>query len=184
MTRPRTSAFVGISLDGFLASPDGSIDWLKPFERHEHGFAAFFDTVDTLVIGRKTYEFVLSHLAAGGPWLYQGKRCIVMTHRALNGRNGERAYTGEPASLLSQLEAEGTRHVYVDGGVVIRSFLAAGLLDEMTITTVPALIGEGLPLFGGVKLEVGLVLDAAQSFGNELVQVRYRLGPAKVQRFC
>ena len=173
MARPRTSAFVGVSLDGFLARLDGSVDWLQPFEGEEHGFTAFFDSVDTLVIGRKTYDFVLS-LPAGGSWFYRGKRCIVMTHRGVDGQHGERPYEGEPAALLAQLEAEGARHIYVDGGVVIRSFLAAGLLDELTITFVPLLIGEGLPLFGGVKLHSELVLDGVKSFANRLVQVRYR----------
>jgi len=175
MARPRTSAFVGVSLDGYLARPDGSVDWLQPFEGEEHGFAAFFDSVDTLVIGRKTYDFVLALLASGQPWMYRGKRCVVMTHRPLPGRNGERAYAGDPAPLVAQLEAEGARHVYVDGGAVIRTFLAAGLLDEVTLTIVPSLIGEGLPLFGGVKLESGLSLDGVKSFGNRLVQLRYRL---------
>ncbi|MGO9064430.1 MAG: dihydrofolate reductase family protein [Myxococcaceae bacterium] len=175
MKRPHTSAFVGVSLDGFLARPDGSIDWLEPFEGQEHGFADFFQSIDTLVIGRKTYEFVLRHLAGGGPWLYRGKRCVVVTHRAMQAQNGERAFAGEPTELLAQLQAEGARHIYVDGGVVIRSFLAAGLLDDLTMTVVPSLIGEGLPLFGGLKLESGLLLDGVKSFGDQLVQLRYRL---------
>ena len=175
MVRPRTSAFVGVSLDGFLARPDGTLDFLEPFEGEEHGFTAFFESIDTLVIGRKTYDFVLGHSAAKGHWLYGDKRCVVMTHHAVAGKNGERGYLGEPWPLLRELEAEGARHVYVDGGVVIRAFLAAGLLDELTITVVPSLIGEGLPLFGGVRLESGLVLDGVKSFGNRLVQLRYRL---------
>jgi dihydrofolate reductase len=164
-----------MSLDGFLARPDGSIDWLAPFEGEEHGYAVFLDSVDTLVIGRKTYEFVLSMLSSGKPWPYRGKRCIVMTHGAVRGENGERSYSGEPTGLLAQLEAQGARHVYVDGGVVIRGFLAAGLLDELTITVVPSLIGEGLPLFGGVKLEAGLALEQVKTFGDRMVQMRYRL---------
>jgi dihydrofolate reductase len=177
MGRPRTSAFVGVSLDGFLARPDGSVDWLVPFEGIEHGYSTFFDSVDTLVIGRKTYDFVLSLLLSGQPWVYRGKRCIVMTHGVVQGQNGERAYAGEPAELLGQLEAEGARHVYVDGGVVIRSFLTAGLLDALTLTLVPCLLGEGLPLFGGVKLESGLELDGVQALGGKMVQLRYRLRP-------
>lgn len=174
MARPRTSTFVGVSLDGFLARPDGSIDWLTPFEGEEHGYVPFFESIDTLVIGRKTYDFVLTLKH----WPYGDKRCIVMTHRAVRGQNGERAFAGEPAALLAQLASEGARHVYVDGGVVIRSFLASGLLDEMTITMVPSLIGEGLPLFGGVKLESGLVLEQVKSFGRGMVQLRYRMPKA------
>jgi len=173
--RPRTSAFVGISLDGFLARPDGAIDWLKPFEGEEHGYTAFFDSVDTLVIGRKTYDFVLTMEA----WPYAGKRCVVMTHHPVAGHNGERAYAGLPADLLAQLAAEGARHVYVDGGAVIRAFLAAGLLDELTITIVPVLIGVGLPLFGGVELESGLVLEQVKPLGDRMAQLRYRISRAR-----
>jgi dihydrofolate reductase len=170
MARPRTSAFVGVSLDGFLARPDGSIDWLTPFEGEDNGYGPFIASIDTLVIGRKTYEFVQTI-----PWPYEGRRCIVMTHRDVGGEHGERAYAGEPGVLLAKLEREGARHVYVDGGAVIRAFVAAGLLDDLTVTFVPSLIGEGLPLFGGVKLETGLVLDEVKSIGGKLVQVRYRI---------
>lgn len=177
MTRPRTSGFVGVSLDGFLARPDGRLDWLEPFEAVEHGYRAFIDSVDTVVVGRKTYEFVLHMLGSGLPWAYPGKRCVVMTHRAVDGRNQERAFAGEPETLLDQLAAEGARHAYVDGGVVLRSFLASGLLDELTLSVVPCLIGAGLPLFGGVSLESGLTLEHATSFSNGVVQMRYRTRP-------
>src|SRR5262249_17761195 len=100
MTRPRTSAFVGVSLDGFLARPDGTLDWLVQFEGEEHGYAAFFESIDTLVIGRKTYEFVQTMA-----WPYGGKRCVVMTHGKVEGKHGERAYAGEPAALLAEVEA-------------------------------------------------------------------------------
>jgi dihydrofolate reductase len=175
MPRPRTSTFVGISLDGFLARSDGSVDWLKPFEGEEHGFLEFFQSIDTLVIGRRTYDFVLEMLHSGQPWAYGDKRCVVMTHRPVEGRNGERAFVGEPAALLQQLEAEGARHVYVDGGAVIRSFLAAHLLDHITVSVVPVLLGAGFPLFGGVALESGLTFEGAKSFKNGLVQLRYRV---------
>lgn len=175
MGRPRTSTFVGISLDGFLARLDGSLDWLKPFESTEHGYTAYFATVDTLVIGRGTYEFVLGMLRSGLPWPYAGRRCVVMTHRPVEGRHQESAFAGEPRTLLEELSEQGARHVYVDGGVVIRSFLACGLLDQITVSVVPVLIGTGIPLFGGVALESGLVLDQATSFENGIAQLRYRV---------
>jgi dihydrofolate reductase len=175
MPRPRTSTFVGISLDGFLARLDGSIDWLKPFEGTDHGYGAFFETVDTMVVGRGTYDFVLGMLRSGLPWPYLGKRCVVLTHRAVEGWNQERAFAGEPRALLDALSEQGARHVYVDGGVVIRSFLASGLLDQLTVSVVPVLIGTGIPLFGGVALESGLVLEHATSFKNGIAQLRYRV---------
>ncbi len=148
---------------------------LEQLERSRHQPSAVKERLGRPARGRKTYEFVLRHLAGGGPWLYRGKRCVVVTHRAVQAQNGERAFAGEPTELLAQLQAEGARHIYVDGGVVIRSFLAAGLLDDLTMTVVPSLIGEGLPLFGGLKLDSGLLLDGVKSFGDQLVQLRYRL---------
>jgi dihydrofolate reductase len=173
MARPRTSTFVGVSLDGFLARADGSIDWLSPFEGEEHGYRVFIDSVDTVVIGRRTYEFVRQMLASGMVWPYAGKRCVVMTHHPIESRNGERSFAGESATLLRELETAGAQHVYVDGGVVIRGFLAAGLLDQLTVSVVPVLVGNGFPLFGGVRLESGLTLEGATSFKNGLVQMRY-----------
>jgi dihydrofolate reductase len=175
MARPRTSTFVGISLDGFLARSDGSVDWLKPFEGEDHGYLEFFKSIDTVVIGRRTYDFVLEMLRSGLPWAYGGKRCVVMTHRPVEGRNGERAFAGDAGKLLQELEAEGAQHVYVDGGVVIRSFLAADLLDRITVSVVPVILGAGFPLFGGVAVESGLVFESSKSFKNGLVQLRYRI---------
>jgi dihydrofolate reductase len=170
----RTSAFVGVTLDGFLARPDGAIDYLKPYEGEEHGFTDFFATVDTLLMGRMTYDWVASWLAQGNAWPYDGKRVFVTTHRPLDGGHGERAVAGEPAALLAQLEPEGAQHVYVDGGVVIRDFLDAGLLDTLTMTIVPCLIGAGRALFGGVRMESGLVLDEVKQHAKGMVQLRYR----------
>jgi dihydrofolate reductase len=173
MSRPRTSTFVAMSLNGFLARSDGSVDWLERFQGEEHGYRAFFESVDTLVLGRRTYDFVLTMVGARSPWPYSGKRCVVMTHRHVEGRNQERSFEGEPSVLLDQLTAEGARHVYVDRGVVIRSFLAAGCLDHLTVSVVPCLLGTGFPLFGGVRRETGLGLVSATSFKNGLVQLQY-----------
>jgi len=173
MPRPRTSTFVGISLDGFLARSDGSVDWLKPFEGEDHGYQKFFESVDTVVIGRRTYDFVLEMVHSQLSWAYGDKRCVVMSHRPVEGKYGERAFAGEPGILLRQLAAEGARHIYVDGGAVIRSFLAAHLLDRITVSVVPVLLGGGFPLFGGVSLESGLTFESAKSFKNGIVQLHY-----------
>src|SRR5215472_319036 len=104
MPRPRTSAFVGASLDGFIARRDGSIDWLTPFEKVERGYEKFMALVDTLVIGRKTYDFVQSMLASGLAWPYAGKRCVVITHRPIDAKHGETSFAGEPSALLERLQ--------------------------------------------------------------------------------
>lgn len=162
-----------MSLDGYIARKDGSIDWLARVEHagEDYGFQRFFDTVDTLAIGRNTWE-----VACGfDPWPYQGKRCVVLTHRPLDGHHGEERFAGPVRQLVESLATGGTRHVYVDGGQTVRQFLAAGLIDALTLSIIPIVLGEGIPLFGGELPEKGLVLDETRSWPNGLVQVRYRV---------
>ena len=93
MDRLRCSAFLAMSLDGFIAREDGRVDWLGPFENEEHGYQAFLDSVDVLVVGRNTYEFVLGL----GDWPYAGKRCVVLSRRPAPSRHGEEFLAGSPA---------------------------------------------------------------------------------------
>lgn len=166
----RVSVFVGVSIDGFLARPDGSFDFLDPFGGEEHGFDEFFRSVDALVIGRETYETVLGF---GGAWPYKGKRVVVLTHRPLEPRHGETTYAGELAPLFARLAAGGAGRVYLDGGIAIRQGLDEDLIDDMTISTVPRTIGAGRPLFGGNPCTTAWELISTNSYPNGLVQVRY-----------
>jgi len=169
MALPSCAAFLAVSLDGFIARPDGGLDWLEPFQA-EHGYQAFFRSVDWVLIGRATWEVVV----AFPEWPFAGKRVAVLTHRPLEARHGETAISGPPAEALARLEAEGARRVYVDGGAVVSQFLAAGLLDELTVNVVPIVLGEGLRLFQGVLPERRLSLASSQAYPSGLVQLRYR----------
>lgn len=164
------SVFIATSLDGYIARPDGALDWLRIVERpgEDYGYAEFAATCDALVIGRRTYDTVLGF----DSWPYDGKRVIVMTHRRLAARHGEEGFDGSAEELVSRLAAEGTRRLYLDGGAVIRQFLAADLLDDLTISIIPIVLGAGTPLFGGT--EHGLVLEGVAQFDSGLVQLRYR----------
>ena len=169
--RPRCSAFIATSLDGYIAGPGGSLDWLKIVERpgEDYGFAAFLGAVDALVLGRNTYDAVLSM----GSWPYAGKRCAVLTHRPAAPRHGEMFLQGEPHEVLAGLGREGVRHVYVDGGAVIREFLDAGLLDHLTLSILPVVLGGGIPLFASGGQERRLHLEGARTWPSGLVQLRY-----------
>ena len=175
MSRPRVSVFMGTSLDGFIAGPGGSLAFLEPFEKsgEDYGFTAFFETVDGLVIGRNTYETVLGFEG----WPYGKKRVVVLTHRPADARHGEELTAEEPAALLERLGREGLRHVYVDGGAVARAFLAAGLVDELTLSVAPVLVGSGVRLFGEARPGRALGLVASRSWPSGMVQVRYRVQP-------
>lgn len=171
------SVFIALSLDGFIARRDGSVDWLALVEApgEDYGYQRFFDSIDTLVVGRSTYELALGF----EPWPYRGKRCVVLSHRETPARYGEQFFAGEVSVLAARLEAEGAKRVYVDGGAVVRQFLAAGLVNDLTLSVIPILLGDGISLFGGstTARESRLELIGAESFPSGLVQLRYRPQP-------
>lgn len=170
--------FIAVSLDGFVAGADDSLDFLSRFEKsgEDYGFAAFFASVDAMVVGRRTYDVVRGFET----WPYGDKRIVVLTHRAAEPRHGETFFTGEPGALVDSLAREGVRRVYVDGPKVIRQFLAAGLIDDLTLSVIPVVLGGGIPLFGeGAGPERWLALEGTQSWPSGLVQLRYRVEAAK-----
>ena len=171
MQRPRCSVFIATSLDGFIARRDGSFDFLSVVETpgEDYGFAEFFATVDALVIGRNTYETAL----AFPEWPYAGKRCIVLTHRETPSVHGEQFFSGAATGLVEQLGLSGAQRLYVDGGAVIRDFMAAHLIDDLTLSIVPVLLGEGIALFGAEIPEQRLTLESSQAYPSGLVQLRY-----------
>ncbi len=171
----KVSVYIAVSLDGFIARKNGDIDWLTGGESGEdYGYADFMSTVDHVVMGRNTFEKVLSF----GGWHYE-KKVIVLTSRdlplapELSGK--AEALHLSPRELIHELERRGVRHIYLDGGVTVQRFLREGLVDEMTITTIPILIGEGLPLFGALEEDVRLELLGSQSFKNGFVQNIYKV---------
>ena len=177
---PRHSAFVATSVDGYMAREDGGLDWLERVQLpgEDYGYADFFATVDAMVMGRRTYETAL-----GFPeWPYAGKRVVVMTHRTSEPKHGEIFVSGTPREVSDALEDDGSRHAYVDGGAVIRQFLAAHLLDELTISIIPIVLGSGIPLFDRGVGEHPLELVQSRSWPSGLVQGRYRLGAAGTSR--
>lgn len=174
MSRPHASVFLATSIDGFIARTDGGIDWLAVVERpgEDYGIQAFYDSVDTIVMGRKTYETGLGF----DQWPYAAMRCVVVTgDTTRTSRHGEAFYSGELAVLFERLGAEGAKHIYVDGGVVIAQALRAGLVDEVTISIIPIVLGEGTPLAPKVGADVKLDLVAHEVFESGLVQLKYRV---------
>jgi len=168
----KASVFIGMSVDGFIARTNGNFDFLPPGGGEPHGYAEFMDTVDALVIGRKTFETVL----AFDTWPYDKKPVFVLSTRQLGpapaGAVVEQM-SGDPAQIVLRLDARGLRHVYVDGGITIQRFLRAGLIQRLIITRVPVLIGDGIPLFGMLPHDVRLSHIATRSYPSGLVQSEY-----------
>ncbi len=172
--RVRASVFVGVSVDGFLARPDGSLDFLPPDGGEAHGYEEFLASVDSLVIGRATYETVL----AFGAWPYGGRPVFVWSSRELAaapaGATVERV-AGPPRAILARLGERGLRHAYVDGGRTIQAFLRDGLVQRLVVTRVPVLIGEGIALFGPIGRDVRLRHVATRAYPGGLVQSEYEV---------
>jgi dihydrofolate reductase len=168
------SAFIGVSVDGFIARKNDDLDFL-PEDAEPHGYDEFIASVDAIVVGRKTFEKVLSF----GTWPYGEKRVVVLSSHALDLSKAiggvVEQMAGPPAEIVSQLAARGVYNLYVDGGVTIQRFLRAGAIQRLIITRVPVLIGEGVPLFGALPHDVRLRHVATRAYPSGLVQSEYEV---------
>ena len=174
----KASVFVGTSLDGFIARPNGVLDFLPPGGGEPHGYDEFMATIDALVIGRKTFEKVL----AFDERPYAGKRVFVLSTRRLAPAPRGAVVTrmsGDPRTIVTRLAARGIRHIYVDGGMTIQRFLRAGLIQRLTVTRVPVLIGQGIPLFGPLESDIRLTHVATQEYASGLVKSEYLITSAR-----
>jgi len=175
----KMSVYIAVSLDGFIARKNGGIDWLTDRGNNsgneDYGYKAFMDTVDILVMGRNSYEKVLTF----GDWPYGDKSVIVLSRGAIKPPKNlptSVSFSSEtPVELAGRLSAQGGAHLYIDGGVTIAGFLAAGLIDEMTITRIPVILGEGIPLFHAIEKDIPLTHIFTQAFDNGYVQSKYRV---------
>lgn len=169
----RATVFVGTSVDGFIARRDGRFDFL-PDEPEPHGYEELMASVDTMVLGRNTFELVMSF----GSWPYpKSKRVVVLSSRDVDlpkEQNVEQM-SGDPREIVAKLEAKGAKHLYVDGGDTVQRFLRAGMIDRLVITRVPVLIGEGIALFGALPHDVKLRHVGTRTFPSGLVQSEYEV---------
>ena len=179
----KVSAFIATSLDGFIARNDDGLDWLNEAnasvpDGEDCGFRAFMDSVDALVMGRKTYDQVLSF----GEWPYGETPVIVLSRNPITfppGVPDTVTHSSEPPrDLLERLSAEGLEHVYIDGGNTIQGFLSEGLIDEMTVTVIPVILGSGIPLFGPIEKDINLTHVRTIAFDFGFVQTTYAIKKA------
>ena len=177
--RAKCSVFIATSLDGYIARPDGGIDWLERAHARasadeDFGYARFMASVDALVMGRRTFEQASTFPA----WPYGTMRVHVLSERMKALPGGTPASVSlsaeAPRALVDRLTAQGARHLYVDGGVTIQRFLREGLIDEITITRVPVLLGSGTPLFGALDGDLVLEHVATHAYPVGFVQSTYR----------
>lgn len=170
--------FIATSLDGFVARDDHGLDWLMKQNTadEDHGYDAFMASVDGLIMGRGSFQTALSF----DTWPYQ-KPVFVMSKSLTEDavpaalRDQVSLTRLEPGDLMASLDAQGWKRAYVDGGLVVQSFIRAGLVSDMSVTLIPILIGGGRRLFGELDGDIDLQLLASKAFPSGLLQTRYRL---------
>ena len=176
------AVFVGVSLDGFIARPNGDLDWLmgkggEDADGSDHGYNEFIAGIDAIVMGRKTFEKVLTF----DKWYYADKRVVVLSHQPLDlsdaqARGGVvEQMAGAPSEIVTKLAASAASRLYVDGGITIQEFLRAGIIKRMIISRLPVLIGEGIPLFGSLPHDIRLSHVATRTYPGGMVQSEYRI---------
>lgn len=165
--------YVAASLDGYIATSDGGLEWLSPFEAagEDYGYNDFYAGVDAIFIGRRTYELVREMPS----WPYAGKPCWVFGRGTVEPLGPDVTLTGkEPGAVLAELEAQGVRRAWlVGGGRLASAFRAAGLITEYIVSVVPVILGSGIPLFDAEGPVEGLRLVESKVFPVGMVQLRY-----------
>ena len=175
-----SSVFIATSLDGFIARENGELDWLYAAdatvpEGEDCGYIEFMATVDVLVMGRKTYEKVLSF----GMWPYGKKTVIVLSSKKIEFPNdfGQNVSCSSesPRELCERLANEGAKRLYIDGGITIQRFLAEGLINDIAITVIPVILGSGIPLFANAGKDISLKHVATKTYDFGFVQLTYEV---------
>jgi dihydrofolate reductase len=173
-TQRRVFLFIATSVDGFIARADGGIDWLSSVETEgeDYGYGEFISQVDTVIMGRKTYDTVLGF---GIEFPHKGRACYVLSRTRTGHDENVQFYAGDPAALVQQLRQQPGGHIFVDGGAqALAALMQQDLVDDYIISTIPVLLGSGIPLLAGQQQELPLQLVSARSYASGLVQRHYR----------
>ncbi len=165
--------YCATSLDGYIARTDGSIDWLAPYENlpeEDYGYYDFISNMDAIIMGRNTFEKIQSFEL----WPYEIPVFVLSITLQQNEPSEQYKIVNEPIyNLTKDLQNIGYKNLYIDGGKTIQSFLEQDLIDELIITTVPVILGDGIPLFSKMDIEKKLLLKETKIFDNGLVQNEY-----------
>ena len=172
----KISLFIATSLDGYIAKPDNDLSFLRLIEKEgeDYGYAEFTNTIDTLIVGRRTYDYVLEEI---GPSHYDnGQRDVYVITRTERPQIGRTIfYTGDITELVKRLKSGKGKNIYCDGGAeIINELLKHDLIDEFIISVIPVLLGDGIKLFKDGRPEQRLEFITAKTFETGLIQLYYR----------
>ncbi len=165
--------YIAMSLDGYIAQPNDDLSFLSMVEEEgeDYGYAKFMATIDSVIIGRRTYDKVL---AMGYGFPHRNKDTYILTRTPRPALGSVKFYTGDLKDLVVRLKEASGKHIFVDGGAqVVHQLLQDDLVDELYISIIPILLGDGIPLFSKGRPEVTLHLVDATPFDKGLVQLHY-----------
>ena len=183
----KCSVYIATSADGFIARNDGSVDWLMTAGKQDvdladeadMGFNAFMASVDCMIMGRKCMEVIAAMNLTDEQWPYGDTHIVVLSNTLKESPSSLpktlEMYSGDLNSLVTRLENEGFKHAYVDGGTTIQAFINLELINEMTITRAPVLLGAGIPLFGKTTKDITLEQSSVKGFANDFIQEFYQV---------
>mgnify|MGYP002780947244 CR=1 FL=1 len=163
--------YIATTLDGYVASSDGGIEWLTSLETQDEdsGYTAFYETIDALIMGAATYKKVLGF----GDWVYASKLSYVLTHRNLSSDRDDVVFTNTIEAVVEDVHRKGFKRVWIVGGGKVASlFMTRGLVDEYILTIVPVILGTGISLYQSVP-EQKLRLVKTRTFASGAVELQY-----------
>jgi len=181
----KCSVYIATSADGYIATPEGDVDWLHTAgnpdadmsNSPDMGFNTFISSIDCMIMGRKCMDAISSFNLTPEQWPYGDTKIYVLSHSIKNPPENLRGkvemYSGDITKLIGQLEDNGYKHAYIDGGTTITAFINLQLISEMIITKAPVILGKGIPLFGEINKRVKLINSEAIAFPNDFIQVKY-----------
>ena len=173
MSTPQFRLYIAVSLDGFIATADGGVEWLDPFKTDEFGYDTFFDTIGTVILGRLTYD----QIQCFGDWPYPGKRCIVLSSQAIDAPpHGVEQRSRPLDDLVSDLKTQSGGDIWIVGGAkTIGEFLDLDAVDEIELFVMPVLLGSGVSLFGHSQNPLQFRLKETRSYPSGVVKLVYSM---------
>lgn len=165
--------YIAASVDGYIAKPNDDLEFLSVVhkEGEDYGYTAFLESVDTIIIGRKTYDWVLNQVPE---FPHSDKQVFVITRTEKPAQKNITFYAGDLQALIRQLQQTGGKHIFIDGGaMLVNALMQLDLIDEYIISIIPILVGDGIKLFNNGRPEHPLQLVSVQHFDTGLVQLHY-----------
>jgi dihydrofolate reductase len=189
----KCSIFIAPSVDGYIATEDGGVQWLETvgkdvsekkmssdlMKHFNMSFPNYMKSIDCMIIGRKLMEVLSNFNLTTEQWPYGNTRIIALSNTIKespsNLKNKVEMYSGSISELIIKLEQDGYKHAYIDGGTTITTFLNLQLINEITLTLAPVLLGSGMPLFGKLSKQINLEDAQATAFPNNFIEIKYKV---------